>query len=227
MTDLISLHTLPTMLLGYLRGKIISGELPPGQKIHENDLASQLRLSRGPVREAFRILEQERLVINMPRRGTFVTELSREDLEEIYQAREMIEITALDLLEKKGITELGVAAQTLREAQALKAPNNSASDEFLVFREKITDFHAQLVTEAKNSRLTHYYHTLYFSLARYQFLHLHLKLPGSSERPIEDHTHILRLINAARYKEAKAFLFDHLQYAKDTQMEALRISGIP
>jgi len=220
--DFVSFNSLPTILLGYLRARIISGELPEGQKIHENELASKLKLSRGPLREAFRILEQERLVVNIPRRGTFVTELSQEDLGEIYQVRRMIELSALDLLEEKGVTELPTAAKTLREAEALRTPNDNDRDEFLVFREKITDFHARLVMEASNSRLSHYYQTLYFSLARYQYLHLHLKLPGSVERLSEDHHKILELISAGRHKDAKVFLLDHLEYAQQTQENALR-----
>jgi len=222
MTDLLSLHTLPTMLLGYLRGRIISGELPPGQKIHENEFASRLQLSRGPLREAFRILEQERLVVNLPRKGTFVTELSREDLEEIYQARRMIELTALDLLQEKGITELPSVAKALREAEALRTPNDSDQDEFLVFREKITDFHTRLVMEANNSRLSHYYQTLYFSLARYQYLQIQLNIPEGYERPTETHHKILALVNAGRHQDAKVVLLDHLQNAQRTQEDALR-----
>lgn len=220
--DFLSFNSLPTMLLGYLRGAIISGELPPGKKIHENELASRLKLSRGPLREAFRILEQERLVVNIPRRGTFVTELSQEDLGEIYQVRRMIELTALDLLEQKGITELPTAENALREAEVLRTPNDSDRDEFLVFREKITDFHARLVMEAKNSRLTHYYQTLYFSLARYQYLHIQLNVPEGYERPTETHHKILALVNAGRHQDAKAVLLDHLQDAQRTQEDALQ-----
>ena len=219
--DLLELNTIPSVLLAYLRGKIISGEFAPGQKLPENELASKLKLSRGPLREAFRILEQERLVVNVPRRGTFVTELSIADLEEIYQVRRMIEFTAIDLLEARGVMELPNTTAALREAESLTNPNRTARDEVLVYREKITDFHTRLVMEAQNARLSHYYQTLYFSLARYQYLHIHLNIPGSYERSIEDHHTTLSLIAAGRHTDAKTFLLDHLEYAQRTQEEAL------
>ena len=220
--DLLELHNLPSRLLGYIRGQIISGELSGGQQIHENEFAARLELSRGPLREAFRILEQERLVVNLPRKGTFVTSLSQEDLTEVYQVRRMIELAALDLLEEKGVTELPSAANALREAEALRIPNDSDREEFLVFREKITDFHARLVMEAKNTRLSHYYQTLYFSLARYQYLHIKLNVPEGYERPTETHHQILALISAGRHQDAKLVLLDHLERSHQTQEDALR-----
>jgi DNA-binding FadR family transcriptional regulator len=134
----------------------------------------------------------------------------------------MIEITALDLLEEKGVTELPTAAKALREAEALRTPNDNDRDEFLVFREKITDFHARLVMDANNSRLSHYYQTLYFSLARYQYLHIQLNIPEGYERPTETHHKILALVNAGRHQDAKVVLLDHLRNAQRTQEDALR-----
>lgn len=220
--DFLEVHNLPSRLLGYIRGQIISGELPGGRKIHENEFAAKLELSRGPLREAFRILEEERLVINLPRKGTFVTSLSREDLTEVYQVRRMIELTALDLLEEKGVTELPSAVKALQEAETLRIPSDSDQEEFLVFREKITDFHARLVMEARNARLSHYYQTLYFSLARYQYLHIKLNVPQGYERPTGTHHQILALVGARQYTEAKSVLLDHLENAYRTQEAALQ-----
>ena len=70
----------------YLRAKIITGELPAGQKLNENQLSSLLDISHPPLREAFRLLEHEHLVVNVPRKGICVTTVSREDLREVYNA---------------------------------------------------------------------------------------------------------------------------------------------
>jgi DNA-binding GntR family transcriptional regulator len=220
--DLSALPTIHNVLLGYLRGKIISGELPGGHRINEDAFAAKLKMSRGPLREAFRILEQERLVVNTPRKGTFVTELSEEDLDEIYEARRTLELAALDLLEEKGITDLPSVAKALQEADTLRIPSGNDRDDFLVFREKITDFHAHMVMAANNTRLSHFYQTLYFSLARYQYLHIALNVPEGFERPTDIHQKILSLINAGQHKVAKMILLDHLQQAHKMQAEALR-----
>ncbi|MBW2123631.1 MAG: GntR family transcriptional regulator, partial [Deltaproteobacteria bacterium] len=60
-------------LVDYLRTQIITGNLPPGQKLNEIRLSSDLGVSRPPLREAFRILEHDRLVASIPRKGTYVT----------------------------------------------------------------------------------------------------------------------------------------------------------
>ena len=82
----------------HLRNLIISGQLAPGQRLNEVDLSSRLGISRPPLREAFRYLENENLVIRIPRRGCYVTEVSMEDCLQIFDARQMIECYAVDIL---------------------------------------------------------------------------------------------------------------------------------
>ena len=68
--------------LQFLRRRIIIGELKPGQKLNECSLSEELGISRPPLRETFRILEKDQLVVAIPRKGTYVTELSIRDFEE-------------------------------------------------------------------------------------------------------------------------------------------------
>lgn len=70
--------------LEYLAGAIISGELSPGEQIKEEDVASRLGISRPPLREAFKALEMEGLVVRKPRKGVFVSEIREKDVWEIY-----------------------------------------------------------------------------------------------------------------------------------------------
>ena len=77
--------------LDYLKFKIITGEFQPNQKLNETVLSAQLGISRPPLREAFRLLEQHHLVVSIPRKGCYVSDVSFEDFIEIYQTREMIE----------------------------------------------------------------------------------------------------------------------------------------
>jgi DNA-binding GntR family transcriptional regulator len=74
-----------------LRRLIVDGELRPGQRVNQEDLAARIGVSVAPVREALRVLEQEGQVTYLPRRGYFVTELRIEDLREIYALRRMLE----------------------------------------------------------------------------------------------------------------------------------------
>jgi DNA-binding GntR family transcriptional regulator len=93
-------------VLQFLRDKIITGELKSGQKLNENALSSSLGVSRPPLREVFRMLEKDRMVINIPRKGTYVAELSLKDYEELSQVREMMECYAIDLLKASNIRNL-------------------------------------------------------------------------------------------------------------------------
>lgn len=70
---------------------IHKGELDPGDRVSEVDIARKLGISRSPVREAFARLAHDGLVEQRPRRGTFVTEFSRDDIAEIREVRALIE----------------------------------------------------------------------------------------------------------------------------------------
>jgi DNA-binding GntR family transcriptional regulator len=74
-----------------LRAAILGGRLPPGERIVEADIARQMATSRSPVREAVRKLEHEGLVAYVPRRGTIVVGLSRDDVADAYQLRAHLE----------------------------------------------------------------------------------------------------------------------------------------
>lgn len=88
-----------------LRGAIINDQLKPGQRIVEREIAEAMETSRGPVRDALLLLEKEGLVIRYPHRGTFVTELSLEDAEEIYTLRQAIESLAVEYVLRRATPE--------------------------------------------------------------------------------------------------------------------------
>lgn len=74
-----------------LRTAIISGELQPGQKLRQEELATQFQISSTPVREALRKLEAEGLVTSVPHQGVYVTRLDPEEIEERYHLRALLE----------------------------------------------------------------------------------------------------------------------------------------
>src|SRR5690242_2475152 len=86
-----ALGTTQEHALDWLREAIVRGDLRPGQRVIQEDVAERIGVSVAPVREALRVLEQEGQVTYRPRRGYFVTELRVEDLEEIYGLRQLLE----------------------------------------------------------------------------------------------------------------------------------------
>ncbi|MEW6579972.1 MAG: GntR family transcriptional regulator [Chloroflexota bacterium] len=82
-------------VLDALREAIVQGDLKPGQTLIEADLAAQLGISRAPIREALQILNSEGLLEIVPYRGTTVRRLSRQDIEELYSLRSVLEEFAM------------------------------------------------------------------------------------------------------------------------------------
>jgi DNA-binding GntR family transcriptional regulator len=107
--------TTPEHALDALRRAISSGELRPGQRVAQEEVAEALGVSVAPVREALRVLEQEGQVRYFPRRGYFVTELRIADLEEIYELRRLLEERAarhaLPTLDSERLAWIELAAQ--------------------------------------------------------------------------------------------------------------------
>ena len=87
-------RALSRRIVDQLKRVIIAGELRPGDRVLETELAEQLGVSRGPVREAFRQLEQEGLLVSYPHRGTFVATVPEDEIEEVYALRAHLEAYA-------------------------------------------------------------------------------------------------------------------------------------
>ena len=76
--------------LEHIREALITGDYLPGDRLRESDIAEQMGISRGPIREAFRQLEQEGLIVSQPHRGTYVTTTSDEELEHLMALRTLL-----------------------------------------------------------------------------------------------------------------------------------------
>ena len=85
------LRTRQEIIIDRLRNAILRGDLKPGQKLDQNELADMLKVSRSPIREALRTLSAEGLVEVIPHRGAVVAELSADELEEILTLRGVLE----------------------------------------------------------------------------------------------------------------------------------------
>ena len=192
----------------YIRDKIVIGELVPGQKIEENHWASKMGVSRPPLREAFRILENENLVTNIPRKGTFVTEMSKDDRKKVWQAREMIECYTIDLLEEKNSRELPEVTEDLDLAANFQPPPTDDFERYLKYYCVLSNFHFKLIEATGNSWLMRFKRAIYSVQARYRFIFI--VKPGAAERCIQEHRKILTNINNGNYEKAKQYMTDHV-----------------
>jgi DNA-binding GntR family transcriptional regulator len=91
--------TVPEQIAARVGERILDGRLPPGARIGEQELADEFQVSRGPVREAIRILEREGLATLLARRGAIVTDLSAQELSELLEIRAgLFELTVRKLM---------------------------------------------------------------------------------------------------------------------------------
>jgi DNA-binding GntR family transcriptional regulator len=194
----------------YIRNKIITGEFTAGQMINETALASHLNISRPPIREALRTLENEYLVVSVPRKGTYVSNLSIEDLRELYQVREMVECYAIELLERKNIRNLPEVVSSLEAFSRLSMPDSDNMEQRLNYLKASYDFHIKLVESSGNKLLTYWNNSMCSHLNRYQFIYFYI--PGSKQCSREDHQQILDLITMGAYEKVQKLLMEHIQY---------------
>jgi DNA-binding GntR family transcriptional regulator len=94
-------RTLRTEVVDMLRDAIVTGKLKPGERLKENGLASQMSVSRSPIREAFRQLEQEGLIVSIPNQGSFVKVFDEDDVREIFTLRSALEDLACEIILKE------------------------------------------------------------------------------------------------------------------------------
>ena len=103
--DRIQPRTLRAEIVDMLRDAIVSGRLKPGEHLKESIIAEQMSVSRIPVREAFRQLEQEGLILSIPNQGSFVKVFDEKDIREIFTLRGALESLACELVLSDGTLE--------------------------------------------------------------------------------------------------------------------------
>lgn len=91
-----SSFSLTDEIVDIIRDRILKGEYKIGEKIKENQIATELKVSRTPIREAFKQLENEGLIDYIPNRGCFAKGFTRQDIEDIYAVRKALEILAVE-----------------------------------------------------------------------------------------------------------------------------------
>jgi phosphonate utilization transcriptional regulator len=154
--QLVQSNSLPALVQTEIEQLILRGELAIGQRINESDLASRFGMSRGPIREALRALEESRLVRSEKNRGVFVREVSVREADEIYDVRE-----ALDQLIGQRVAERATLEQ-LRDLRAVVAAMDDATAVRDIKRYHALNlkFHDMLVDFVGNARLTETYRLL-------------------------------------------------------------------
>jgi DNA-binding GntR family transcriptional regulator len=194
-------------VLELLREQIISNQLKAGQYLNETILSSQLSVSRPPLREALQILEQEQLVVSIPRKGRYVAKITKEKLLEIHQVRVMIESYTIDQLAKQNIREFPNVEIALKKALTMSLPSENPSER-LKFIFAMEHFHTEIVKSVGNELLSHFYEIIKSNLSRYRYIYLFI--PGMGRKFLQEHCQLLELLKGGNYSEGKDCLINHM-----------------
>lgn len=199
-----------------LRELITNGDLLPGTRLVEVEVSQKLGVSRGPVREALRILESEGLVTTHPGRGTFVVEISQKDILETYSLRTILEEEAIRLAVERS------TPQDIAELEAILTAMFAAAAD--VDRGGVLDkdlaFHRRMWRIAGHCRLEAYLEELAIHSKMYvavQTAHYADLTAG-----ISDHNVLLEALKTRDPKLAAETLREHLRVATETLLAYAR-----
>ena len=171
-----------------LRNAILTGELSPGERLMEIKLADKLGVSRTPIREAIRKLELEGLVVNTPRKGAEVANISAEDLRDVLEVRRSLEVLAIrlacDKMTEETLELLHENIDAFKHSIDAKATSDIASVD--------VSFHDIIYKSTGNNRLIQILNNISEQMYRYRFEYI--KNKEAWNRLVEEHMNIYEAI---------------------------------
>ena len=192
-----------------LRQRIFAHELTHGDWIDEQKLAEQYGISRTPLREALKVLAAEGLVDLKPRRGCYVTEISRQDIDDIFPLMAMLEgrcaFIAVQLAKPADIRDLKAIHEKLE-----LAAKESRIDAFF---EANQEFHRRIQELTNNRWLLSVIQDLR-KVLKLSRLHS-LSLEGRLQQSLEEHRVIMAAFEAGDAEKAEKSMHDHLLYGRE------------
>jgi phosphonate utilization transcriptional regulator len=220
---LVKTSSLPALVQKELEQRILAGDLPAGSKLNEAAIADRLGVSRGPVREAFRALEESGLVRLEKNRGVFVRMIPVEEADEIYELRAVLDEFAGRRL-AQAITPEQVRELRARVERMEKAAARGDVDAYLATN---VEFHDRLVELAGNTKLLGMYRRLVNEL--HLFRRASLAQGGVLPVSTREHRNIVDKIAAGQPVAASRALHDHVMASRERmhRSNATAASAIP
>ena len=203
------------------RARIMDGTLPRGARIHQEDLADELGVSRTPVREALRRLAAEGLVEMRTNRGARVADVGRDDMNAAYEARLVIEPGAARLAAQRPAASPVARMRSAVVAQRRAIPNVSRS--FEANRE----FHLALVEASGNPFLLQLAERLWVTRIGEAIYERQSETPERMGRDADEHEQILLAVEAGNGRRAESLTRRHLSDAMQRSRDVLDLDATP
>lgn len=199
-----------------LRDAILNGELKPGERLLENQLAEKLGVSRTPVREALRMLEQENLVALVPRKGAQVLDLSAADIKNVLEIRSALEAVAI----RHACRSMDV--EHLEELKVLNVEFERAFEEKDYERVATTDekMHDIIFASAHNDRLVQIISNMRAQVYRYRMAYL--KVYETKTAVVNHHRGIIAAIENHLEEEGIKVMAEHIEHQTQVILKSLK-----
>ena len=197
----------------YLVSKMHRGELVSGMSITEQGVADELGISRTPAREALRRLESDGLVVSEPRFGMKVKELGYIETLELYEAREALEMAAMEICAEK-ISDIEIAELEILQEQmvgSIKDPSRMASLNYA--------FHKALLNAVKNRYLTMSFEAIHKTIAILG--PTTLMNTERAEESLIEHQDLIQCLKRRDREGARKIMGRHLSNAKRIRLRQI------
>lgn len=199
-----------------LRQAILRGELEPGERLMEIQLAERLGVSRTPIREAIRKLELEGLVLMIPRKGAEVAKISEKSLRDVLEVRRSLEELAIELacqrMTDEEIAELHQAQEAFRTAVE--------EGDAMTIAETDEHYHDLIYSGTGNNRLVQILNNLREQMYRYRLEYI--KDAAKRQILVVEHDHILKAIEERHAAEARTAIREHIDNQEITVAQNIK-----
>ena len=221
MTDDLTLNMdaylpLRDVVFNTLREAILKGELKPGERLMELQLAAKLGVSRTPIREAIRMLEQEGLAVTIPRKGAEVAKMTEKDMEDVLQIRDALdELAASIACEQMTKEQLDTLTETMHEFE-----ESTKSKDLKKIAAADVKFHDIIYQATGNPKLVNMLNNLREQMYRYRLEYI--KDADKRQILMVEHEHILKALTLRHIQEAKMAVREHIDNQEITILKNLK-----
>jgi DNA-binding GntR family transcriptional regulator len=203
----------------FLADAIIEGRLDGGQRLVENELQRNFSISRAPIREAFRVLEKNGLVVIIPRKGTFVRKVNQKDIVETFTIRAHLEGLAARLatahFDEQDIRKIESIFSGMKEGIKKK--------DFTSYRKYHSEYHSTYINSCGNDRLIEILGTLRIQSIWYRFMHDYFQ--EWSEYSAQVHREILDLFIKKDADRVETLVKDHIMFVLNWYLQSSTAKG--
>lgn len=200
-----------------LRQAILTGEMEPGERLMEIQLANKLGVSRTPIREAIRKLELEGLVVMVPRKGAEVADITEKDLRDVLEVRTALEELSIELAMKNMNDD---DCKQLTEANKLFA-KDSEGDDLIKIAEADVAFHELIYMATGNKRLIQMINNLREQMYRYRLEYI--KDKSTHARLVDEHNRIIDAMVKNDVAAAKAAIKLHVENQEENILKSIKV----